>query len=277
MRKGENWQSAWPKNWDKLQQCDIGAINRFSPSLIARHAELVSASILPPGPLLQEARWTLNQVQGDDGGHGRTRLDPPFLHASFMIHPVRWTSTPPPIRPSPQPVLHAATGRPPGSGSSSPPCSNMAASAAPRGWRACPAPARTGCARACPAANSTASGPMRWRCTPRGWPIPSRRQPPAAPQRATPGENRRVPVASLSRRWRATVASGARRDSLTMASPWLLPQIAFKKPDDAMNFACRALPRRSAPFPSPPSIPIELSHDRHARSRNRDHQPHQSL
>jgi len=35
-------------------------------SLQLRHAELVSASIAPPGPVSQEEEWTLNQVQGDE-------------------------------------------------------------------------------------------------------------------------------------------------------------------------------------------------------------------
>jgi hypothetical protein len=36
----------------------------------SRHAELVSASIVPRRPKGCEAKWTLNQVQGD--GEGRT-------------------------------------------------------------------------------------------------------------------------------------------------------------------------------------------------------------
>lgn len=35
-----------------------------------RHAELVSASMLRSAPSAREARWTLNQVQGDEGEGG---------------------------------------------------------------------------------------------------------------------------------------------------------------------------------------------------------------
>jgi hypothetical protein len=38
-----------------------------APTLI-RHAELVSASIAQPGVTVRAEKWTLKQVQGDDGG-----------------------------------------------------------------------------------------------------------------------------------------------------------------------------------------------------------------
>jgi hypothetical protein len=34
----------------------------------SRHAELVSASIAPPRPVVREEGWTLKQVQGDEIG-----------------------------------------------------------------------------------------------------------------------------------------------------------------------------------------------------------------
>jgi len=39
-------------------------------SSFLRHAELVSASILPPAMLVREEEWTLKQVQGDERGMG---------------------------------------------------------------------------------------------------------------------------------------------------------------------------------------------------------------
>jgi hypothetical protein len=37
-----------------------------SPTYLRRHAELVSASIVPRKPEGREDKWTLIQVQGDD-------------------------------------------------------------------------------------------------------------------------------------------------------------------------------------------------------------------
>jgi hypothetical protein len=34
-----------------------------------RHAELVSASIVQPGAAVRGEKWTLKQVQGDEGGN----------------------------------------------------------------------------------------------------------------------------------------------------------------------------------------------------------------
>jgi plasmid stabilization system protein ParE len=42
-----------------------------------RHAELVSASIVPHRPKGRDEKWTLNQVQGDGCGSGR--------HAVFYL------------------------------------------------------------------------------------------------------------------------------------------------------------------------------------------------
>jgi hypothetical protein len=156
-----------------------------------------------------------------------------------MIHPDRWTSTLLPIRPLPKSAPRAVTGRRRSSGSSLPRCSNMAASAALRGRRACPAPARIGFAHACPAPNLIASGPMRSRCTPRGWPIPSRRRRPIAPRPAKPDETRRFTVASLSHRCCAIVAPASRRRRLMGASRAQHSGIGPKQADDGVNFTCR--------------------------------------
>ena len=44
-------------------------------SATTRHPELVSGSILPHQPKLQDDEWTLKQVQGDGGaGHRLTRI-----------------------------------------------------------------------------------------------------------------------------------------------------------------------------------------------------------
>jgi hypothetical protein len=36
---------------------------------LTRHAELVSASIVPPALSVRAEKWTLKQVQGDEGGN----------------------------------------------------------------------------------------------------------------------------------------------------------------------------------------------------------------
>jgi hypothetical protein len=43
-----------------------------------RHAELGSASIVPRGPEGLEAKWTLNQVQGDEAVKAATQSSHPI-------------------------------------------------------------------------------------------------------------------------------------------------------------------------------------------------------
>ena len=44
----------------------------LSGFITQRHAELVSASIMPRGPEGLEAKWTLNRVQGDEAVKAET-------------------------------------------------------------------------------------------------------------------------------------------------------------------------------------------------------------
>jgi hypothetical protein len=46
----------------------LEGVRGVTTARLTRHAELVSASILPQARTARAEKWTLNQVQGDEGG-----------------------------------------------------------------------------------------------------------------------------------------------------------------------------------------------------------------
>ena len=153
-----------------------------------------------------------------------------------LLHPVGWNHSHTPIRqprramPRRVPLQSARNGRPPSSGSSSPPCSRPEASRARRGRRACRDRARSGCAGALPARRSIAAGIRCSRSMPGAWPIPSRPMRPLPRRRRAgdasmprtrrfPARSRRVPAAQVQRTRRVGGASVARKCRVGAASP----------------------------------------------------------